>query len=495
MCPTCRPNPGRSWRASIGRGAANGAAVVSVHGGRWVSQDRLTNAVIDRALAAAGVVVMALDFRMPPVVRYPVPVSEINVAIRWLKQHAAEFGAAPALVGGIGTSSGGHQIMLNALRPRDPRYSAIKLPGGEKLDASLAYVVACWPVLDPLARYRMAKERKMDLHVQSHDAYWPDEAAMGEGNPQLILDRGEAVRLPPCATDPRYRRHDRAAGDDGPLPRHLPRLRRRSHARNIRRASRTPSSPTHRTSRSRARPSRRSCNSCWRKPGKRAPKLSSDSRTLAVSLRTGFPLRLGPHWIEGSGHGHTDRHGGAERHVSQPGPRAQGGPRATALARTGHGAGVGLRQRSRTPTGCMRAIEFGFMASNWIGRAKNGEPPFAQPIDIRMAAPMNAGPLFFIARAGSPIRTVADLRGRRVVLGMKTSGMVQHAHTSSACSGLPSRISRRSISISSPARKRSWRRGRRAVPVPDPQQGDDRAVRARRRSGCCPMPPGIWTRR
>jgi TRAP transporter TAXI family solute receptor len=73
-------------------------------------------------------------------------------------------------------------------------------------------------------------------------------------------------------------------------------------------------------------------------------------------------------------------------------------------------------------------IEFGFMASNWIGRAKNGEPPFPQPIDIRMAAPMNAGPLFFVARADSAIRTVADLRGQRVVLGMKSSGMVQHAH-------------------------------------------------------------------
>jgi uncharacterized protein len=73
-------------------------------------------------------------------------------------------------------------------------------------------------------------------------------------------------------------------------------------------------------------------------------------------------------------------------------------------------------------------IEFGFMASNWIGRAKNGEPPFGQPIDIRMVAPMNAGPLFFVTRADADIRTVGDLRGRRVAVGMKTSGMVQHAH-------------------------------------------------------------------
>ena len=74
-------------------------------------------------------------------------------------------------------------------------------------------------------------------------------------------------------------------------------------------------------------------------------------------------------------------------------------------------------------------IEFGFMASNWIGRARNGEPPFGGAIDIRMAAPMNAGPLFFITRADSPVRSLADLRGRRVAVGPEKSGMVQHVHT------------------------------------------------------------------
>jgi TRAP transporter TAXI family solute receptor len=73
-------------------------------------------------------------------------------------------------------------------------------------------------------------------------------------------------------------------------------------------------------------------------------------------------------------------------------------------------------------------IDFGFMASNWIGRARNGEAPFGAPLDLAMATPMNAGPLFFIARADSPIRSFADLRGRRIAVGPRTSGMVQHAH-------------------------------------------------------------------
>src|ERR671918_1435170 len=53
-------------------------------------------------------------------------------------------------------------------------------------------------------------------------------------------------------------------------------------------------------------------------------------------------------------------------------------------------------------------LEFGFMASNWIGRAKAATPPFTRRIVLRMVAPANAGPMFFVKLASSPIRTIAD---------------------------------------------------------------------------------------
>jgi acetyl esterase/lipase len=171
------------------------AALVSLHGGRWTRESRLTNAVIDEALARDGALVMALDIRMPPVARYPDCLADINFAVRWLKQRAGDAGVPADKVGGIGTSSGGHQIMLSAMRPHDPRYAA--LPGPAGIDATLAFVVVCWPVLDPLARYKMAKAKGMDDHVAAHHAYWPDEAVQAEGNPQMMLDRGERVELPP----------------------------------------------------------------------------------------------------------------------------------------------------------------------------------------------------------------------------------------------------------------------------------------------------------
>jgi uncharacterized protein len=74
-------------------------------------------------------------------------------------------------------------------------------------------------------------------------------------------------------------------------------------------------------------------------------------------------------------------------------------------------------------------LEFGFMASNWIGRASEGVAPFTRRISLRMVSPANAGPLFFVTLAGSPIGAVSELRGRRVAVGVRGSGMVEHAHT------------------------------------------------------------------
>jgi TRAP transporter TAXI family solute receptor len=74
-------------------------------------------------------------------------------------------------------------------------------------------------------------------------------------------------------------------------------------------------------------------------------------------------------------------------------------------------------------------LEFGFMASNWIGRAKNATAPFTQPIAVRMVAPANAGPMCFVKLASSPLRSVADFQGRRIAIGAKGSGMEQHIHT------------------------------------------------------------------
>jgi acetyl esterase len=180
------------------RGAAGFASAVNVHGGAWVANDRLQMAVINEAIAASGTAVLALDFRMPPVATYPASIADINLGIRWLKANIGKWGGDGKRVGGIAGSSGGHQLWLNVMRPRDPRYTAHKLADSGDADASLDFVVVCWPISDPVARYKMARETGNERLVKNHDAYFLTEAAMAEANPQAILEHGEAKNLPPA---------------------------------------------------------------------------------------------------------------------------------------------------------------------------------------------------------------------------------------------------------------------------------------------------------
>jgi len=190
------------------RGAGPFPALVQLHGGAWCLMDRTRDNPLNEALAHSGIVVAAIDFRMPPVASYPASMHDINYAIRWLKSRAPELGSRAELVGVAGTSSGGHQAMLTAMRPRDPRYSAIALGGnGARIDASVRFVAMCWPVIDPLSRYRYAQRLKaggkpypdfVDNVLPLHDAYWKTEDAMLEGNPLQALKRAERGELPPA---------------------------------------------------------------------------------------------------------------------------------------------------------------------------------------------------------------------------------------------------------------------------------------------------------
>ncbi|HEV2548240.1 MAG TPA: alpha/beta hydrolase [Stellaceae bacterium] len=173
-------------------------ASLQVHGGAWVNKDRTDNDYIAKALAESGILVASIDFRMPPEAPYPASLADINLAMRWLKARAQSLGSRPDWVGAFGTSSGGHQVLLAAMRPDDPRYRALPLAEAPEVDARMAFVISGWGVLDPLLRYHIAREVGNKELVANHDAYWGTEAAMSDGSPPAILERGEPVRLPPA---------------------------------------------------------------------------------------------------------------------------------------------------------------------------------------------------------------------------------------------------------------------------------------------------------
>jgi len=186
------------------RGEGPFPAVIDLHGGAWGKGSLEECKGRDEALAKSGVLAVGLDFRDGND-GYPTALIDINYAIRWVKARASQLKTRADLVGITGASSGGHLAMLAAMRPKDPRYTTIALPAGSPaVDATVRAVAMAWPVINPLSRYRNAvRERAKGTAwvgdiPERQGSFWKNDENMTDGNPMLMLERGEKVVMPPA---------------------------------------------------------------------------------------------------------------------------------------------------------------------------------------------------------------------------------------------------------------------------------------------------------
>jgi acetyl esterase len=195
-----RRNPaGRMLMARIyqPKGAGPFPTVLDLHGGAWNRKDRFAEEPMDRALAASGLLVVAVDMTLAPDAPYPACVQDANYAVRWLKAKAATWNSDGSKIGLYGSSSGGHVAELLALRPRDPRYTAIPLAAAPDVDATVAWVATRSPVSNTFARYENAERRRNEGMVKNNKVFFSPWETIHESNPQEILERAEKVTLPP----------------------------------------------------------------------------------------------------------------------------------------------------------------------------------------------------------------------------------------------------------------------------------------------------------
>ena len=194
-----RRAPKRTLMARIYQPQGDGPfpVLLDLHGGAWNNQDRTANVAMDEALAKSGILVVAIDLTRAPEAPYPSSVQDANYGVRWLKHKAREWDGDAATIGALGSSSGGHEVELCAMRPHEPYYAVHKLAEAPELDATLNYVATRSPVSDPHARYLNAEKLGRTEMVQNSKNYFSPWETIHEGNPQEILDRREAVTLPP----------------------------------------------------------------------------------------------------------------------------------------------------------------------------------------------------------------------------------------------------------------------------------------------------------
>lgn len=177
-------------------------ALLDVHGGAWNLFDRTAGAYYDRALSRAGFLVAAIDFRQGPDHHHPAGSDDVAAAVRWLRLNASDFGVDAERIGLIGSSSGGHLALLGGLRPSRAGVPILGPDGvaatRDGVSATVDFIVALWPVSDPLARYRYAQRVGRDRLVALHDAYFANEAAMRDASIPALLSAGEGIDpLPP----------------------------------------------------------------------------------------------------------------------------------------------------------------------------------------------------------------------------------------------------------------------------------------------------------
>ena len=148
-------------------GTEKSPTVVFFHGGGWVAGDLDTHERQARYLAIeTGAVVVSVDYRRPPEVRFPGAFEDAFAATRDVVARIAEFGADAGRVGVAGDSAGGNLAATVAIAARD---------AGIKLAAQLL----AYPVIDVLGNFADKTENaRFPSRAENAEGYFLTRAVM-----------------------------------------------------------------------------------------------------------------------------------------------------------------------------------------------------------------------------------------------------------------------------------------------------------------------------
>lgn len=192
----------------------NGYGIIYVSGSGWTAPLALNAPELKSngqskqyasALANAGYTVFAVNHRALPRFRYPVPVEDVQRAVRFIRHNAAAYGIRADRIGASGGSSGGHLVsMLGTL---DGKGNAADADPVERESAKVQCVVARAAPVDFLAggngRFLLGIDRplpdspKDTAEYRMHVEASPISHVTPDDPPFLLMhgDKDEAVDI------------------------------------------------------------------------------------------------------------------------------------------------------------------------------------------------------------------------------------------------------------------------------------------------------------
>ena len=105
------------WRPA-GDAGTKRPVLIFWYGGGWAKGDRRAYAFAARAFAKAGFVVVVPDYRKVPSIRFPAFLQDGAEAVKWTRDHVAEFGGDPERIAVAGHSAGSYTVAMLTLDRR-----------------------------------------------------------------------------------------------------------------------------------------------------------------------------------------------------------------------------------------------------------------------------------------------------------------------------------------------------------------------------------------
>ncbi|MEO6216584.1 MAG: alpha/beta hydrolase [Sphingomonas sp.] len=105
------------WRPA-GKATAKRPVLIFWYGGGWAKGDRRAYAFAARAYARSGFVVVMPDYRKVPGIRFPAFVQDGAEAVKWTRDHIADYGGDPDRIAVTGHSAGAYTVAMLTLDTR-----------------------------------------------------------------------------------------------------------------------------------------------------------------------------------------------------------------------------------------------------------------------------------------------------------------------------------------------------------------------------------------